>query len=71
MSDAVSIWTVYDHPTDYPEHYVARRFENDRATAEVMTSGNLSALRAEMIARGLACLARHPSDDAKIMETWL
>src|SRR4030095_3138806 len=23
----LSIWTVYDHPRDYPQHYVARRSE--------------------------------------------
>lgn len=70
-ADALTIWTIYDHPTDYPNHFVARRFEYDRATAEVMTSSNLDGLRAKMTARGLICLARHPADDAKIVEVWL
>lgn len=27
MNDGVlSIWTVYDHPLDFPNEYVARRF---------------------------------------------
>ncbi len=23
----LSLWTVYDHPSDYPCHFVARRFD--------------------------------------------
>lgn len=75
MADALSIWTVYDHPTDHPHEFIARRFEVDgkgtRATAETLASTSLDLLRDELSARGLTCLTRSPDDDPKIVEVWL
>src|SRR5258708_1577335 len=31
MSDAIGIWTVYDHPADYPEKFVAAACILDRS----------------------------------------
>jgi hypothetical protein len=69
------LWTVYDHPLDFPHAFVARRFAvergTSRATSIVLTAESLTAIRAEMLSRGLHRIARAPSDDAKIVETWL
>jgi len=27
MTTALSIWKIYDHPTDYPQEFIARRHE--------------------------------------------
>ena len=71
MTRTLSIWTIYDHPLDAPDFYVARRFEYDQPTADVLISKDIEALRDMMEARGLVKLMRHPSDDPVIMETWL
>lgn len=71
----LSMWTVFDHPTDYPRHFVARRSAITAGqvviTDEVMAFENLETLRANLEMRGLTKLMRHPDDDPKIMEVWL
>lgn len=68
----IRIWTVYDHPTDYPDKYVARLFEGDQATASIIIADSLETLRMILcFEMGLARLARFAGDDAKIVETWL
>lgn len=64
-------WTIYDHPTDFPDCYVARRFIWDKPTAEIITSPTLEALQQHFILQGLVCMQRHPNDDPKIVETWM
>lgn len=73
---ALSLWTVYDHPKDYPDSFVARRFEAGggepapMVTADVVT-GSLDVIRESMAMCGLVCMTRAPSDDSRILETWL
>lgn len=71
MENQISIWTVYDHPTDYPESFVARRFCGIKATRDRIVVKDLEAIRKTMRALGLRCLARFPEDDPKIIETWI
>ena len=70
------IWTLYDHPADYPDSYVARRFEvgpdcRAVATAVVVVSTSLMAVRESMAVRGLTPLARARGDDPCIIESWI
>jgi hypothetical protein len=69
--EGLSIWTIYDHPTDYPDCFVARRFVYDKPTNDIVTSNNLEYLRAIMIKSGLICFLRSPDDDPIIIESWL
>lgn len=67
------LWTIYDHPDDYPEHYVVRQYEV--ASGEVVAHGatlfnTLKEARAS-VQRGRVSIARHLDDDPKIVETWL
>lgn len=75
MTEILSGWTVYDHPSDYPNEFVARRWiVSDGcvvATSEILTSPEIVRLRAKMIQKGLCRLERSPGDDAKIMEVWI
>jgi hypothetical protein len=74
MEEYLSMWTIYDHPRDHPEVFVARRWEvrdEPTPTSELMISGDLEYIREQMRARGLYCLERSPDDDPKIIETWL
>lgn len=68
---ALEIWTVYDHPKDYPHHFVARKFLYDQPTSDVAVAPDLKTLRRHFQRWGLYCLPRQPGDDPKIVETWL
>ena len=74
-TDVLSIWTVYDHPSDHPDIFVARRWivgeGGHRPTMETIGSTDLERLRDELEARGLVCLPREPGDDPKIIENWI
>lgn len=70
----MSMWTIYDHPLDYPDSFVARRFEigkSHKATTDVLTAPTLDMLRAKLPREFSACLSRDPNDEPAIVETWL
>ncbi len=72
----LSLWTIYDHPSDYPDHYVAREYlvtpDGPVRTDNIMLSADVERLRECFLAEmGLACLSRSPEDDPTIMEIWL
>jgi hypothetical protein len=70
----VDIWTVYDHPNDFPNSYVARRYEvgsgGFRATKDIV-QGELQIVREGFRTCGLTRLRRAHSDDEKIVESWV
>lgn len=66
----LNIWTVYDHPKDHPQGYIARCFELDQPT-NVTIAGELDTIRECFERCGLICMPRAPSDDPVIMETWV
>ena len=72
-SIALPIYTVYDHPTDYPDNFVVRLFLNDKPTDAVWMADSLEEAREiiQTLAAGSVCLHRRDMDDAKIVETWL
>ena len=71
----LSIWTVYAMPNDYPDDFIARRFEIEsdgpRPTYDMIQAHDLDIVRAWLQQRGLTCLTRSPDDDANIVECWL
>lgn len=70
----LGIWTVYDHPVDYPEGFIARLHQvtarGPVATEHTVKAPTLGEVRARLPA-GLARLARDPNDDPKIVENWI
>jgi hypothetical protein len=79
----LNVWTVYDHPKDFPDTYVARRFEVGRS-AELGPSESVSPRRTDDIVQGelqiiresfkhcgLTCFIRNEGDDPNIVESWL
>jgi hypothetical protein len=76
LSKAIlSVWTVYDHPSDWPGGFVARRHEaHDNntvvATADVVYADTLEAVRAKL-PPGMYPIARSPNDDPVIVESWI
>jgi hypothetical protein len=71
IEPGLEMYTVYDHPRDYPEHFVVRKWILDKATDDVRLFTDLDTLRNEMKTRGLYRLNRWPDDDVKILETWI
>lgn len=73
----MSMWTVYDHPTDYPDNFVARRFEivpgelEPRRTGHVIITETVEELNEHFDSLGLAFLARHEQDEPQIMGVWM
>lgn len=74
-SDKLSLWTVYDHPKDYPDCFVTRRSTVGpggvvEITSDMFAADSLEELRA-LLPRGLVCIGRNPFDDPVIVEVWL
>lgn len=67
----LAIWVIYDHPTDWPNHFVARRWVDERPTEDMVLAFDLDRLREFLAEHGFVCLARMEGDDPKIVETWL
>lgn len=69
------MWTVYRHPRDYPDKYVARLFEVDargpRPIGVIEVADKLTHLQDLMLDMGLVKLMRSPEDDPVIVESWL
>lgn len=63
-------FAVYDHPLDYPGHYVVRRFVGDEPTADFAIELTLGSIRLH-IPPGMYRLERLDGDDPYILETWI
>jgi hypothetical protein len=67
----LEIWTVYDHPKDFPDVYIARLFIGETPTEKTMAHPNLEALRRQLRNKGFVRIIRAETDDPVILETWL
>jgi len=70
MGGKLTSWVIYDHPKDYPDFYVARKFHGENPASEHYLAGSLNEIRA-MIPRGLFRIVRGINDELSIVETWL
>lgn len=72
--DVLHVWTVYARPSDYPDKFVARRWDISNgvtvATSDMFTADSLEEVRT-LLPQGLHCLRRFSGDDPTIAETWL
>ena len=72
--EKLAMWTVYDHPKDFPDKFVARKWlvaTEPVATDEHLVSDSLEWLRRRFEEMGLYCIPRNPGDDPNIVEVWL
>lgn len=70
MKGQVITRTIYDHPKDYPDKFVARKFILDKLTSEILLGDTLEEVRSQL-PLGLTCFERHETDDPVIVETWM
>ena len=61
---------VYDHPSDYPNNYVARVWDANRPTRLIVLADTLDEIRAK-IPPVMKRLPKAPQDDAVIVEVWM
>lgn len=77
MTDALFIYTVYDHPLDYPDSYVVRKWNvvdgNTIPDLKVLiVSKDINIIRGMLVGEmGLTLMPRMPEDDPKILETYV
>lgn len=74
LRDRLPIFTITDHPKDFPDAYVARlhlTLPAPEALPLIFKNPDLEAVRAVMRTMGLVKLDRSPEDDPVILETWL
>jgi hypothetical protein len=71
VDEGLQIWVVYDHPSDFPNNFVARCFINNVPTASIMVCPDLGKIQDQMVEMGLVKLMPMPGDDPVILETWL
>jgi hypothetical protein len=71
----LEFWTIYDHPTDYPENFVVRRSVVEgpsglKPDKEVKLASTLEEAR-ELIPPGYHRFDRDPTDPPVIVECWM
>lgn len=67
------MWTIYDHPSDYPLHFVVRSYLVNRGgehDSHIALAETLEEARG-LIPSGQTCLGRQPGDEPQIVETWI
>lgn len=75
--NAISVWTVYKRPDDYPNHYIARRFEIRSGelhhTDQVIVADTITAVRRHLEQYHLSgtVMPRGENDAPNVVETWL
>jgi hypothetical protein len=72
--DHLVLFTVYDHPSDYPDSFVVRRHivqkDGDTIKDEIRLADTLMGAR-DLLPPGVYNLGRYPQDDPVIIETWV
>ena len=71
VTSQLAIWVVYDHPKDFPDYFIARRWLNDTPTDSLVMCSDLDLLRGQLEEMGLVQVQPLEGDDAVILETWL
>lgn len=68
------IYTIYDHPKDYPNHFVMRVFDVSASastpTGDFTIADTLEEVR-KAIPSECVCIARDLTDDPVVVESWI
>lgn len=70
----MSQWVIYDHPRDYPDKFVLRRWDIVGSkvipTDKIAFAKTLPEIQAK-VPKNLYCMGRFANDDPCIVEVWL
>jgi hypothetical protein len=66
----LEMFVIYDHPKDYPGHFVVRRWVGNKPTQDCAIADSLEIARTE-VPPGLHRLPYQPGEDGVIVETWI
>lgn len=66
----LQMWVIYDHPSDYPNYFVARCWEGEAPTDRYLFKTTLEDLRFIFEEMGLYRMPRYIEDDPCIVEVW-
>ncbi len=73
--EGFSLWTVYDHPSDFPDSFVTRRSEFVKGvpitTCEIFHDESFEAIEEFLAEKGLFAMMRQEGDDPCIIATWM
>lgn len=72
LPPGLPMWTIYDHPADYPRHFVVRSYlvgREGEGGSRVHLADSLEEARA-FVPPGLFCMERSPEDEPQVVETW-
>ena len=72
----MSIRVIIDHPKDYPDHFVVRRWDVERGNPEPVPAFDYALAMTleqarQMLPEGLINIGRWPNDDPAILECWI
>lgn len=68
----VPVIVVYEHPSDYPEYYVARIFNVDKPTDTIMLKDTLEEIQEDVRNNtNMMFMLRGAEDDPCIVGVWL
>jgi hypothetical protein len=74
MNDSLQIWSVFDHPPDFPGYFVARLFViadgEVHATSQALFDVKLEGLH-DKLPPGLYRLDRQAEDPPFMIESWI
>jgi hypothetical protein len=70
----LSLWTIYENPTDRPGEFVARRWHASSvrhdATEDIFVGATLESVRSQL-PQGLSNIGRKRGDEHQIVEVWV
>lgn len=67
---SIPIFTIYNNTADFPGKFVVRLWDLDVPTPYVCLFATIADAR-KSVPESFIMLARHPSDDPVIVETWV
>ena len=70
MAKKLEMWVIYERPKDFPDKFVARRWDNSRPTQDTIVENSLKEVRSKL-PPWMIRFPRNESDDACIVETWM
>lgn len=71
MTNNFEAWTIYDHPYDHPNHFVARKFIGEKPTEQLILTDNLPSLYTLIPPRFDVFIPRSREDDPKIIGVYI